>query len=120
VLDARTGMSGPRSYQSTFEPRYLARPAHNQLGNPALIHPFEPGSVNNIITRRPRWTSGLDHPMTASDLAGQHQRRRPDIHDAWTAPQQKFTLTDPGPLVQRLAPADDGLNRSARDRSDRC
>ena len=62
---------------ATFDPRDLRAAAAEQLGNPAVQSPFEPGSVNKIVTMAAALEYGVAQPGRRADRAGQHPGRRP-------------------------------------------
>jgi len=93
VLDARTGQVRALANNLTFDPRELSEASPTQLGNPAVTTPFEPGSVNKIITVAAALESGLDTPMTVRDVPDSIKIADRTIHDAWVHRTQKFTLT---------------------------
>jgi cell division protein FtsI (penicillin-binding protein 3) len=93
VLDARTGQVRALADNLTFDPRDLSEASPDQLGNPAVTTPFEPGSVNKIITMAAALESGLDTPMTVRDVPDSIKIADRTIHDAWAHPIQRFTLT---------------------------
>ena len=47
---------------STFDPRDLAGASPQQLANPAVQSPFEPGSVNKIVTMAAALEYGVATP----------------------------------------------------------
>ena len=93
VLDAHTGEVWALATNATFDPRDLAAASANQLGDPAVTTPFEPGSVNKIITMAAALDSGLVNPMSVKDVPDSIKIADRTIHDAWPHPMQKFTLT---------------------------
>jgi cell division protein FtsI (penicillin-binding protein 3) len=93
VLDAQTGQVRALANNATFDPRDMAAVTAHQLGNAAVTTPFEPGSVNKIITMAAALDSGMDDPMTAKDVPDSIKVADRTIHDAWEHPTQKFTLT---------------------------
>lgn len=92
VLDAVTGEVRALANSATFDPRNLSAPGA-QLGNAAVTTPFEPGSVNKIITMAAALESGMENPMTVKDVPDSIKIADRTIHDAWVHPTQKFTLT---------------------------
>ncbi len=92
VLDAATGEVRALANSATFDPRNLSAPGA-QLGNAAVTTPFEPGSVNKIVTMAAALESGMDNPMTVKDVPDSIKIADRTIHDAWVHPTQKFTLT---------------------------
>ena len=93
VLDAHTGEVRALATNATFDPRDLSTATPDQLGNAAVTTPFEPGSVNKIITMAAALDSGLDNPMTVKQVPDSIKIADRTVHDAWTHPVQPFTLT---------------------------
>jgi cell division protein FtsI (penicillin-binding protein 3) len=93
VLDARTGEVRALATSNTFDPRDLATARPDQLGNPAVTTPFEPGSVNKIITIAAALDSGLFDPMSVKEVPDSIKIADRTVHDAWDHPRQRFTLT---------------------------
>jgi cell division protein FtsI (penicillin-binding protein 3) len=93
VLDAKTGEVRALATSNTFDPRDLSAAGADQLGDPAVTTPFEPGSVNKIITMAAALDSGLVDPMSVKDVPDSIKIADRTIHDAWDHPPQKFTLT---------------------------
>jgi cell division protein FtsI (penicillin-binding protein 3) len=93
VLDARTGQVRALANNLTFDPRDLSEASPGQLGNPAVTTPFEPGSVNKIVTMAAALESGLDTPMTVRGVPDSIKIADRTVHDAWVHPTQRFTLT---------------------------
>ena len=93
VLDARTGQVRALADSNTFDPRELSTATPDQLGDSAVTTPFEPGSVNKIITMAAALSSGLDTPSTVKTVPGQLEIADRTVHDAWVHGPQQFTLT---------------------------
>jgi cell division protein FtsI (penicillin-binding protein 3) len=93
VLDAKTGEVRALANNSTFDPRDLSSAASAQLGNPAVTTPFEPGSVNKIVTMAAALDSGLETPTSVLSVPDQIKIADRVVHDAWDHPTQQFTLT---------------------------
>jgi cell division protein FtsI (penicillin-binding protein 3) len=93
VLDAKTAEVRALATTNTFDPRDLGAASADQLGNPAVTTPFEPGSVNKIVTMAAALDSGLVDPMSVKDVPDHIKIADRTIHDAWDHPTQKFTLT---------------------------
>jgi cell division protein FtsI (penicillin-binding protein 3) len=93
VLDAKTGQVRALANGTTFDPRALGSASPAQLGNAAVTTPFEPGSVNKIITMAAALTSGMDNPMTVKSVPDEIKIADRTVHDAWNHPPQPFTLT---------------------------
>ena len=81
VLDAAHRQGAARwPTGTTFDPSNPgASPCQTQLGNAAVTTPYEPGSVNKIVTMSAAIEYGVAQPDDVLDVPGQHQGRRP--HD---------------------------------------
>jgi cell division protein FtsI (penicillin-binding protein 3) len=93
VLDAKTGQVRALANSSTFDPRDLGAAAPNELGNASVTTPFEPGSVNKIITMAAALDSGMLNPMTVTTVPDSIKIADRTVHDAWVHPPQPYTLT---------------------------
>lgn len=93
VLDAKTGEVRALANNVTFDPRDLAAATSAQLGNPAVTTPFEPGSVNKIVTMAAALDSGVATPMSVTDVPDSIKVADRVVHDAWNHPTERFTLT---------------------------
>jgi cell division protein FtsI (penicillin-binding protein 3) len=93
VLDAKTGEVRALANNVTFDPRDLAAATSAQLGNPAVTTPFEPGSVNKIVTMAAALESGIETPMSVTDVPDSIKVADRVIHDAWSHSTERFTLT---------------------------
>ncbi|MGI8814053.1 MAG: peptidoglycan D,D-transpeptidase FtsI family protein [Pseudonocardia sp.] len=93
VLDAQTGEVRALANSSTFDPRDLAAATKQSLGNPAVTTPFEPGSVNKIVTMAAALEYRVSSPMAARDVPDSLPVADRVVHDAWNHPTQRFTLT---------------------------
>ena len=71
VLDAKTGEVLAMSNDNTFDPSQdIGRQNNRQLGNLAVSSPFEPGSVNKIITASSVIEFGLSNPDEVLQVPG--------------------------------------------------
>jgi cell division protein FtsI (penicillin-binding protein 3) len=93
VLDSATGEVRALANSATFDPRNLAGATGAELGDAAVTTPFEPGSVNKIITMAAALDSGLVDPMSVKSVPDTIKIADRTIHDAWVHPTQNFTLT---------------------------
>ncbi len=93
VLDAQTGQVRALANSATFDPRDIATATRQALGNPAVTSPFEPGSVNKVITMAAALEAGLADPMAVRDVPDSLPVADRVVHDAWNHPTQRFTLT---------------------------
>ena len=83
VLDAKTGEVLAMSNDNTFDPSQdIGRQDNRELGNPSVSSPFEPGSVNKIVTAASVIEYGLSNPDEVLQVPGldrhgrRHRRRR--------------------------------------------
>lgn len=93
VLDALTGEVRALANSATFDPRNLGAATEQSLGNPAVTSPFEPGSVNKVVTMAAALEAGLSDPMAVRDVPDRLSVADRVVHDAWNHPTQRFTLT---------------------------
>lgn len=64
-----------------------------QIGNPAVSTPFEPGSVNKVVTFAAALDRGLITPTTVMNVNGQISMGGREIHDAWVHSAIDMTAT---------------------------
>jgi cell division protein FtsI (penicillin-binding protein 3) len=93
VLDARTAEVYAMANDVTFDPNNLAAATPELLGNPALSEPFEPGSVNKLITAAAAIESGIVTPDTPLRVPGQIRIADRTVSDAWPHGVLKLTFT---------------------------
>ncbi len=95
VLDAQTGQVLAMSNDSTFDPSIgvANNPASAQQGNPAVASPFEPGSVNKIITAAAAIEDGLTTPDEVLQVPGSIDMSGVTVKDAWDHGVVPFTTT---------------------------
>jgi cell division protein FtsI (penicillin-binding protein 3) len=94
VLDAKTGEVLAMANDNTFDPSQdIGRQQDRQLGNIAVSSPFEPGSVNKIITAASVIEFGLSTPDEVISVPGQISMGGVDIHDAWEHGTMQYTTT---------------------------
>jgi len=96
VLDAHTGEVRAMANDNTFNPAVgigaeLERKA--DLGNPAITSPFEPGSVNKIITASAAIEAGLTDPHEVHSVPGSISMDGVTVKDAWEHGPSPFTTT---------------------------
>ena len=83
VLDAKTGEVLAMANDDTFDPSQdIGRQGDRQIGNLPVSSPFEPGSVNKIVTAAAVIEAGLSNPDEVLSVPGgdrngrgQHQGR---------------------------------------------
>ncbi|MGB8407588.1 MAG: penicillin-binding protein 2 [Mycobacterium sp.] len=94
VLDAKTGEILAMSNDNTFDPSQdLSRQDDKQMGNLAVSSPFEPGSVNKIVTAASVIEFGLSNPDEVLQVPGTFNMGGVTIHDAWGHGVDPYTTT---------------------------
>ncbi|MDT5008449.1 MAG: hypothetical protein QOH57_66 [Mycobacterium sp.] len=94
VLDAKTGEVLAMANDNTFDPSQdVGRQDGKQLGNLAVSSPFEPGSVNKIVTAATVIENDLSNPNEVLSVPGQITMGGVDIHDAWEHGTAQYTTT---------------------------
>jgi cell division protein FtsI (penicillin-binding protein 3) len=98
VLDARTAEVYAMANDVTFDPNNLAAATPELLGNPAVSAPFEPGSVNKVVTAAAAIENGIVTPDTALHVPGELRVADRTVRDAW--PHGTLNLTFTGVLAR--------------------
>ncbi|MCU1680462.1 MAG: cell division protein FtsI/penicillin-binding protein 2 [Amycolatopsis sp.] len=93
IMDSKTGEVYALANDQTFDPDDLAHATPEMMSNPAVTSPYEPGSVNKVITATGSIDSGIATPQSTISVPGQLQVGDKTVHDAWTHPTQTFTTT---------------------------
>ncbi|MGK2903230.1 MAG: peptidoglycan D,D-transpeptidase FtsI family protein [Mycobacterium sp.] len=94
VLDAKTGEVLAMSNDNTFDPSQdIGRQANRQMGNPAVASPFEPGSVNKIVTAATAIELGLTNPDEVLAVPGWIDMGGVTVKDAWNHGVAAYTTT---------------------------
>ena len=93
VLDARTGKVRALATGETFDPTNLSVATADQLNNPAVTSPFEPGSVNKIVTMSAAIEYGVAKPEDVLDVPGSVMVAGHSVGDAWKHGLDHYTLT---------------------------
>jgi cell division protein FtsI (penicillin-binding protein 3) len=94
VLDAKTGEVLAMANDNTFDPSQdIGRQDNRQLGNLAVSSPFEPGSVNKIITAASAIEFGLTNPDEVLQVPGEIDMGGITVHDAWEHGVAPYTTT---------------------------
>ncbi|WP_010540584.1 peptidoglycan D,D-transpeptidase FtsI family protein [Dietzia alimentaria] len=96
VLDAHTGEVRAMANDNTFNPAVgvgteLERGA--DLGNQAVTSPFEPGSVQKIITASAAIEGGLTDPQEVHSVDGSISMEGVTVSDAWQHGPTPYTTT---------------------------
>lgn len=94
VLDAKTGEVLAMANDNTFDPSQdIGRQGDRQLGNPSVSSPFEPGSVNKVITASSVIEYGLSNPDEVLQVPGSINMGGVNVHDAWDHGVTPYTTT---------------------------
>ncbi|WP_346276285.1 penicillin-binding protein 2 [Pseudonocardia sp.] len=93
VLDSRTSQVLAIANGQTFDPRDFGNATPQQLANPAVQDPFEPGSVNKIVTMAAALEYGVATPDEVLTVPGSIKVADRTINDAWVHGPQHYTLT---------------------------
>lgn len=93
VLDARTGEVHAMANGKTFDPNNLAQADPDNLGNPAVTTPFEPGSVNKVVTAAAAIEHGVVRPDTVLQVPGKIEIGNTTVGDAWPHGVLDMTFT---------------------------
>ncbi|KUH64900.1 cell division protein FtsI [Mycolicibacterium novocastrense] len=94
VLDAKTAEVLAMANDNTFDPSQdIGRQEHRQLGNPAVSSPYEPGSVNKIITAASVIEYGLSNPDEVLQVPGSIHMGGVTVGDAWEHGTMPYTTT---------------------------
>ncbi len=93
VLDAHTGEIYALANDATFNPNDPSTVTGTNTGNPAITTPFEPGSVNKVVTAAAAIDEGLVTPMSVIDVPPQFQNGDKIVQDDWSHPDWKMTVT---------------------------
>jgi cell division protein FtsI (penicillin-binding protein 3) len=94
VLDAKTGEVLAMSNDNTFDPSQdISRQEDRELGNPAVSSPFEPGSVNKIVTAASVIEFGLSNPDEVLQVPGSIDMGGVSVKDAWEHGTMPYTTT---------------------------
>ena len=93
VLDARTAEVYAMANEVTFDPNNLEVATPEMLGNPAVSSPFEPGSVNKVVTAAAGIESGVVTPDTVLRVPGELRVADRTVRDAWSHGILNLTFT---------------------------
>ena len=94
VLDAKTGEVLAMSNDNTFDPSQdIGRQENRRMGNLPVSSPFEPGSVNKIITAAAAIEYGLASPDEVLQVPGSISMGGVTVGDAWEHGVVPYTMT---------------------------
>lgn len=93
IMDAKTGEVYALANDKTFDPSQPDSWDSTLMGNPAVSNPYEPGSVNKIVTALCAIGQNITSPLDVHQVPGQIQVSDRTIKDAWGHGTQPFTTT---------------------------
>jgi cell division protein FtsI (penicillin-binding protein 3) len=94
VLDAKTGEVLAMANDNTFDPSQdIGRQEDKDLGNPSVSSPYEPGSVNKVVTAASVIEYGLSNPDEVVQVPGAIELGGVTVHDAWEHGVMPYTTT---------------------------
>jgi cell division protein FtsI (penicillin-binding protein 3) len=93
VLDAHTGEVYALANDATFNPNDPNTITATNTGDPAVTTPFEPGSVNKLVTATAAIDAGLVTPTSVIDVPPQFQNGDKVVKDDWAHGDWKMTVT---------------------------
>lgn len=94
VLDAKTGEVLAMSNDNTFNPAQdISKQESRELGNLSVSSPFEPGSVNKIITAASVIEYNLSNPDEVLQVPGSIDMGGVNVRDAWNHGVMPYTTT---------------------------
>jgi cell division protein FtsI (penicillin-binding protein 3) len=93
VLDVATGKVRALATGETFDPSNPGAATPAQLGDPAVTSPYEPGSVNKIVTMSAAIEYGVAKPDEVLNVPGSIHIADRTINDAWKHGLAHYTLT---------------------------
>jgi cell division protein FtsI (penicillin-binding protein 3) len=83
ILDAHTGEVYALANDKTFDPTAPSNDVE-AMGNPAVSTPYEPGSVNKIVTALSAIEYGITTPDATIRVPGEIKIADRVVHDAWS------------------------------------
>nr|WP_081729876.1 penicillin-binding protein 2 [Williamsia sp. D3] len=94
VLDAKTGEVLAMANDGTFNPaKPLDEQDNAQLGDLPITSPFEPGSVNKIVTAAAAIEYGITNPTEVHQVPGSIDMADVTVKDAWAHGVEPYTTT---------------------------
>ncbi|WP_157851049.1 peptidoglycan D,D-transpeptidase FtsI family protein [Gordonia phthalatica] len=94
VLDVKTGQVLAMANDGTFDAsRPLSEQPKADLGNRSVTSPFEPGSVNKIVTAAAALEYGVTTPDAVHQVPGSIRMSGITVNDAWVHGTEPFTTT---------------------------
>jgi cell division protein FtsI (penicillin-binding protein 3) len=92
VMDAKTGEVYALAVTDGFDPNHYGDYKLDQLGNAAVTTPYEPGSVNKVVTAAGAIEYGVAQPDTVVDVQPSFKMADRTVTDAWGHGDVQMTL----------------------------
>ena len=93
IMDAHTGEVYALANDKSFDPTAPGGYDLKVMSNPAVTTPYEPGSVNKIVTALSAIEYGITTPDARQQVPDQIKISDRVVHDAWDHATQTFTTT---------------------------
>ncbi|WP_026197384.1 peptidoglycan D,D-transpeptidase FtsI family protein [Sciscionella marina] len=93
VLDVKTGKVVALADDKNYDPNDPSTLNSNNMGDPAISSPFEPGSVGKAITAAGALQEGVVKPDDVVTVPGSVKVADRTVHDDWSHPTQRFSFT---------------------------
>ncbi|GAA3568384.1 penicillin-binding protein 2 [Amycolatopsis ultiminotia] len=93
IMDAKTGEVYALADDKTFNPNDPSTLQSDLLNDRPVTTPYEPGSVNKVVTATAAIDSGIASPTSTVQVPGTIKIADRTVHDAWTHGTQTFTTT---------------------------
>jgi cell division protein FtsI (penicillin-binding protein 3) len=92
VMDAKTGEVYALAVTDGFNPNNYGDYKLEQLGNAAVSTPYEPGSVNKVVTAAGAIEYGIEQPDSVIDVAPSFKMADRTVTDAWSHGDVQMTF----------------------------
>jgi cell division protein FtsI (penicillin-binding protein 3) len=93
IMDAKTGEIYALADDRTFNPNDPSTYTPDLMNDKAVTTPYEPGSVNKVITATAAIDSGVTTPQAVNTVPGSLKIADHTVHDAWTHGTVNYTTT---------------------------
>ncbi|MEV0067650.1 MULTISPECIES: penicillin-binding protein 2 [unclassified Amycolatopsis] len=93
IMDSKTGEIYALADDKTFNPNDQSTFQDELLNDRAVTTPYEPGSVNKIVTATAAIDDGIATPQSTIAVPGEIKIADRTVHDAWVHGTQNFTTT---------------------------
>lgn len=93
IMDAHTGEVYALANDKTFDPTDPNGYDLKEMGNPAVANPYEPGSVNKVVTALSAVEYGMTTPEAKHQVPDSIKVADRTVHDAWDHGTLNLTTT---------------------------